>query len=66
MGAVYMADLVRDDADHLIGCFGLHQGAGVNEHVAAIEHERVERGSLMIRIEMLPWLRPAALMIGLA
>ena len=34
--------LVRDHADHLIGCLRLHQRAGVDEDVAAIEHEGVE------------------------
>jgi hypothetical protein len=43
MPASDVAGLVRDDADHLIGRFRLLQRAGVNEHVAAVEHECVER-----------------------
>ena len=41
MSAGDVAGLVRDDADHLIGRVGLLQGAGVDEDVAAVEHEGV-------------------------
>ena len=37
-----VAGLVGDDADHLVGRLGLHEGAGVDEHVAAVDHEGVE------------------------
>ena len=37
-----MSRLVCDDADHLIGVLGLHQSAGVDEHVMSVEDEGVE------------------------
>jgi hypothetical protein len=37
-----VAGLVRDHADHLVGRLGLHEGAGVDEHVVAVHHEGVE------------------------
>ena len=42
MAAGDVARFVRDDADYLVRRIGLLQGAGVNEHVAAIEHKGVE------------------------
>ena len=42
MAAGDVARFVGDDADHLVGSIGLHQGARVYEHVPAIEHEGVE------------------------
>ena len=42
MSAGDVAGLVRDDADHLVGRLGLMQGAGVDEDVAAVDHEGVE------------------------
>ena len=37
-----MPALMRDDADHLIGCLCRHQRAGMHEHVMAVDDERVE------------------------
>ena len=37
-----MAGLVGDHTDHLVGRLGLHEGAGVDEHVVAVHHEGVE------------------------
>ncbi len=37
-----VAGLVRDHADDLVGRLGLQDGAGVQEHVEAVDHERVE------------------------
>ena len=42
MSAGDVAGLVGDDADHLVGRVGLLQRAGMNEDVAAVEHEGVE------------------------
>ena len=37
-----VAGLVGDDADHLVGRLGLHERAGVDEHVEAVDHEGIE------------------------
>ena len=42
MAAGDMAALMRDDPDHLIGRLGLHQRAGMHEHVVAVDDEGVE------------------------
>ena len=42
MAAGDMAALMRDDADHLIGRLGVHQRAGMNEHVMPVDDEGVE------------------------
>ena len=42
MAAGDMTALMRDDADHLIGVLGLHQRAGMHEHIVAVDDEGVE------------------------
>ena len=42
MAARQMAGLVRDDADHLVRRFRLHERAGEHHHAASARHEGVE------------------------
>ena len=42
MAAGDMAALMGDDPDHLIGRLGVHQHAGMNEHVMPVDDEGVE------------------------
>ena len=42
MAAGDVAALMGDDPDHLIGRLGLHQRAGMHEHVVPVDHEGVE------------------------
>ena len=42
MTAGDMAALMRDDADHLVWRLGLHQRAGMDEHIVPVDDEGVE------------------------
>jgi hypothetical protein len=37
-----MTALMGDDADHLIGRLGVHQCAGMHEHVVSVDDEGIE------------------------
>ena len=67
MTAGDMAALMRDHADDLIGCLGVHQRAGMDEHVVPVDDEGVE-GAVVddVDVDRLCAPRPAALKIGLA
>ncbi len=64
MPAGDMAGFVRDDADHLVGCLGVDESAGIHEDAVAVEHEGVE--GLVLRMRTLTFCppRPAASRIG--
>ena len=42
MAAGDMAALMRDDADHLVRRLGVHQRAGMDEHIVPVDDEGVE------------------------